>query len=249
MSEQSTGAQSSQLTLFAEAFPVNRIQQLVDDWQPPTIATYGPSIADAFARSTNAGSDGSWLRTWSGFSQVTTDGSLEAFSGTWPRAGCVLNGTAYLRPPCAPLTREIESGLWPTPTINGNYNRKGASPTSGDGLATAVRRRWPTPTARDWKDGSYCPNVPINGLLGRAVWATPTAHPRTHPPRKVDHGEQLANQVGGALNPTWVEWLMGFPLGWTDCGDSGTRSSRKSPSGSSSASKTRKRVDASVERE
>lgn len=23
--------------------------------------------------------------------------------------------------------------------------------------------------------------------------------------------------VGGALNPTWVEWLMGWPLGWTDC--------------------------------
>ena len=22
--------------------------------------------------------------------------------------------------------------------------------------------------------------------------------------------------TGGALNPTWVEWLMGFPLGWTD---------------------------------
>ena len=21
----------------------------------------------------------------------------------------------------------------------------------------------------------------------------------------------------GALNPTWVEWLMGWPLGWTDC--------------------------------
>lgn len=20
---------------------------------------------------------------------------------------------------------------------------------------------------------------------------------------------------GGRLNPTWVEWLMGFPLGWT----------------------------------
>jgi len=23
----------------------------------------------------------------------------------------------------------------------------------------------------------------------------------------------------GQLNPTWVEWLMGFPDGWTDCGD------------------------------
>jgi hypothetical protein len=23
----------------------------------------------------------------------------------------------------------------------------------------------------------------------------------------------------GYLNPTWVEWLMGFPIGWTDCED------------------------------
>jgi hypothetical protein len=26
----------------------------------------------------------------------------------------------------------------------------------------------------------------------------------------------------GALNPQWVEWLMGFPVGWTDLGDSAT---------------------------
>jgi len=37
---------------------------------------------------------------------------------------------------------------WPTPTVCGNYNRKGASATSGDGLATAVQK-WPTPIARD----------------------------------------------------------------------------------------------------
>ena len=30
---------------------------------------------------------------------------------------------------------------------------------------------WPTPTTRDWKDGAECPNVPVNALLGRAVWA------------------------------------------------------------------------------
>ena len=41
---------------------------------------------------------------------------------------------------------------WPTPTVCGNYNRKGASATSGDGLATAVNR-WPTPTARMHKGG------------------------------------------------------------------------------------------------
>jgi len=34
------------------------------------------------------------------------------------------------------------AGQWPTPTICGNYNRKGASKTSGDGLHTAVMQ-WP----------------------------------------------------------------------------------------------------------
>jgi hypothetical protein len=26
----------------------------------------------------------------------------------------------------------------------------------------------------------------------------------------------------GQLNPTWVEWLMGYPLGWTDLNASET---------------------------
>ena len=46
-------------------------------------------------------------------------------------------------------TREKEYSSWPTVTVNGNYNRKGASEHSGDGLATAVNNpdTWPTPTA------------------------------------------------------------------------------------------------------
>ena len=35
----------------------------------------------------------------------------------------------------------------------------------------------------------------------------------------------LGLQVGegfGPLNPTWVEWLMGWPLGWTDLHASAT---------------------------
>jgi hypothetical protein len=31
--------------------------------------------------------------------------------------------------------------LWPTPTVCGNHNRKGASKNSGDGLATAVKKK------------------------------------------------------------------------------------------------------------
>lgn len=36
------------------------------------------------------------------------------------------------------------------------------------------------------------------------------------------------NVVSGQLNPTWVEWLMGYPEGWTDLEASATPSSRRS---------------------
>ena len=35
-------------------------------------------------------------------------------------------------------------------------------------------------------------------------------------------------QVNGKLNPEFVEWVMGFPIGWTDCKALATPSSRKS---------------------
>ena len=28
---------------------------------------------------------------------------------------------------------------------------------------------------------------------------------------------EAENQTDGRLNPTWVEWFMGWPMGWTDC--------------------------------
>ncbi len=35
-------------------------------------------------------------------------------------------------------------------------------------------------------------------------------------------GALIRQGVIGSLNPEWVEWLMGFPIGWTDCGPSET---------------------------
>jgi len=43
---------------------------------------------------------------------------------------------------------------------------------------------------------------------------------------------ESGNTKAGALNPTWVEWLMGYPTGWTVLEDSETPSSRKSSNGS-----------------
>lgn len=88
------------------------------------------------------------------------------------------------------------------------------------------------------------------------LWGTPLATERASRPRDVDHGVQLANQVGSwatpaasdgngghmasdksaergwnrtlnrnlremglpqRLNPSFVDWLMGWPPGWTAC--------------------------------
>lgn len=55
-------------------------------------------------------------------------------------------------------------GLIPTPTVRGNYNKKGLSPSSGDGLATFVRE---------------------------------------------------AGGESGPLAPSFLEWMMGWPTGYS----------------------------------
>lgn len=91
----------------------------------------------------------------------------------------------------------------PTPTVCGNYNRSGASAKSGDGLATVVvKRTWPTATATAYK--GWSPN-----------------HNRTDTDDRLDYSvERESFQPGQQtppmrLNPEWVEWLMGWPIGHT----------------------------------
>lgn len=90
---------------------------------------------------------------------------------------------------------------WPTPTVCGNYNQKGMSKSSGDGLATAVKKRmFPTATATAHKGWSK-------------------NHNRAATNDRIDYTiEREAYQAGqaGQLNPVFVEWLMGWPVGWTE---------------------------------
>ena len=73
-------------------------------------------------------------------------------------------------------------------------------------------------TAQASKIGILTPIAPL-----AKMWPTPAARDYRFPNKKTysergggKKGEQLPNAVGGPLNPTWVEWLMGWPLGWTD---------------------------------
>jgi hypothetical protein len=163
---------------------------------------------------------------------------LAEFSATWPHSGLMRNGTAYRLRRLVPRISARGSSLWPTPTINGNYNRVGASPTSGDGLATVARRFWPSPCATDWKGSSQIGQR--RGQLSEAVirlWPTPRADGRDNCGGSNSRRSAKANgtYIGRKLNPQFVEWLMGFPLGWTDLEPSETPSYRKSPNGSADA--------------
>jgi hypothetical protein len=67
-------------------------------------------------------------------------------------------------------------------------------------LRTAVQL-WPTPAARDGFPRGY---------------TAPCSAKRLAAGHSVQLPERMSMQERGPLNPTWVEWLMGFPLGWTD---------------------------------
>jgi hypothetical protein len=103
----------------------------------------------------------------------------------------------------ATLTTAVKQQMWPPPTkacaTGGQTSRSGAR--KGKLLLAGAVKTFPTPVSKSAKGGRM-------GLDGgsHARAALETAH-----------GKQAVKDLtGGALNPTWVEWLMGWPLGWTD---------------------------------
>lgn len=142
-----------------------------------------------------------------------------------------LHPGAKIRPSLAMMARR---SLWPTPRASANENRQTRPTPSqlagkhGLNLATAVHL-YPTPIATDgdkMSSKSLSRLVETGSLNGR-LWPTPrtvdSRNGRTSKGAKEKYsaGPTLTEAVwgdrpGGKLNPTWVEWLMGWPLGWTD---------------------------------
>jgi hypothetical protein len=195
-------------------------------------ADCGPNMRGSFASYDPASS--SW-RT----SQLCLTGEWSEFWETWPRAGTMRNGKAYELRTLAPRTEENESGLWPTPVAQDDnkspeahmqmkLRMKGGpryKPTSLQVMVKGVERRmWPTPRAIY---GEH-PGMLDPSHLTRAVQFWPTPREFMHKDAAVNRGKSnLGEVVGGQLNPTWVEWLMGYPLGWTALEDSATPSCPK----------------------
>jgi DNA-cytosine methyltransferase len=106
-----------------------------------------------------------------------------------------------------------EQKMWPTPnsspatasqTVEATQRlRASRDRKQGILIEAVVDRMLPTPTARDWK-GARKPET-----LKKAGRNENNSLP-----------DKIAAYQNGTLNPEWVEWLMGYPQGWTDISDS-----------------------------
>jgi len=126
---------------------------------------------------------------------------------TWKDKATPQGRLLFQLAPSTPRTEETASGLWPTPrscsamaaeNIQNRVNDKFLNLES-----VVAKTMWPTPTTRDHKGGRKPETLAASGR-GEA--------------NSLNDAVTIRDQHG-ALNPEWVEWLMGFPPGWTDIAD------------------------------
>jgi hypothetical protein len=134
-------------------------------------------------------------------SQLTLDLGLTPSSVILPRSGSMRNGQLYERPTLGRATNETgSSSLLPTPVVNDmgagktpdewqelkdKWQAKFNNNGHGNSLAIEVITDW----------GKYAPAI--------ARWAEIIGRSAPEPTKD------------GKLNPALVEWMMGYPEGWT----------------------------------
>jgi len=136
----------------------------------------------------------------------TSPGSSESADQRTPSSKTSGDTFALGSPTCygtLPNSGSMRSGVcsprpYPEPPISAIASSVSLpTPTAmqyGRNRGGANRGRIPTPSATDWK-GSARRGQRRGQLTDPAAGVI---------------------EIGGQLNPTWVEWLMGWPIGWTD---------------------------------
>ena len=258
----------SQLTLFAVDSPARTSALPVRARaSKANVAAYGQNTPVLLAKYDRASS--SWKTSqlcldgeWEGYSEtwpksgMTRNGTAyllptlerrtdENESGLWPtpltvRAHDSDNTAGRYYPHKNQYDLAAAVNLWPTATVNG-WRSEGSllqlrrlvdiglvaeAEAEAEAMAMGSLRPnrmdpWPTPTRGDYRSPNL--NPAKNGQVEPAS------------------GHALPAAVGGLLNPTWVEWLMGFPAEWTALEDSEMPSSRKSRKSSAGRSLPHKR--------
>ena len=216
------------MTLFQADFRASRFPWLESVREKTMIVTYGRKCSELSGSLRLIGwlvrtclescelPPGRWQRIWSvraitsrclilklRLSALGTDGneSLLWHTPNTPNGGCVnpiyMSGTGKMQNGkkrqvrLEHQVRMCESGLWPTPRAMETHstwqNSHGKKMLTLNGMV-----RYSTPQARDYRVGS------------KKRW------------ENKERRRNLNDKIAGQLNPEWVEWLMGFPIGWTE---------------------------------
>ena len=234
-----TGNPWNDLPLFAEGIPVSLSVKQVTAKVKKILATCGLGFDKPLANYDPA------TQSWKMSEGIFPLGERPSLP-TLPPSGMTRSGALFQQPAWEPITGVTASSSWPTPTavtrpMEGNvrmYREKVQAGEMTETEAEAILGKsvweaqgkipamWPTPTAVEWKGRG--PNSKQQGLAEHVkMWPTPTADEAKNAYSMTSQFNNLRTQVGaspqtGKLNPTWVEWLMGFPTAWTDLEDSET---------------------------
>jgi hypothetical protein len=187
-----------QLTLFPEASHASRTVQPENDLEQPTSATCGPKCLELFERLPRAGL---WARTFAGLLLGQEGWYSRKCALTWRLLGTKYNRSYFLLQASERRTKGIGFGLLLTPDTVNKVEHPYQFRKRMDQKKYKNRNKWcslasqisflATPNARDHKGKSQYVNKPC-----------------------------LPNQIGQkdglVLRPAFVEWMMGFPEGWTD---------------------------------
>ena len=158
---------------------------------------------------------------------------------TWKGKATPQGRSLFQLVPLTRLTDETEFGsspeMWATPSAADSQGSSGGGQNKS--LRTDVQM-WPTPRACTAMAAENIHNrvndkfPNLETVVARTMWPTATARdykggrtPETLAKAGRNETNSLPDAVNaqmgktGSLNPQWVEWLMGYPDGWTDLED------------------------------
>ena len=146
---------------------------------------------------------------------------------TWKARATKHNRLLFQLVPSTPNIEEIESGLWATPNTMDHLPTR--SMESLKKMATTSRKGRSNPA-------NLREQVHPKVVMKWKFWATPVARECRLGYQKRNNNKKGSQKnltteiidsmggreiVSGQLNPAWVEWLMGYPAGWTELSRSG----------------------------
>jgi hypothetical protein len=183
--------------------------------------TSGKKSSESWAK---CNPDGSWVRTSPVSSLPSLEDSSVEWSMTWPKWGIAWAGQCMELKMSEPSTAETESSLLPTPRANqamavdlqSNY----AQNHKHQNLEVVIAKEM-LPTLR--ANQAMCQMLDNPYLIGRNKSNLEEVIANLSAEGTGENGTLAPSSTRPVLNPEFVESMMGFPIGWTDCEHSETQ--------------------------